>query len=178
MAKIVKAEKEVKKPVAKKVEKPQGAKAEVKKPAAKKPEAKVAEKKTVAVTTVEQTKAKKVATKIKKEDELGRRLARAKSSLMAGVAAAMKIADEVKAEPVSQMSPGSYMTRPVTTTKPVKSNGAVSFDSINKSDSQPTLAPRPATTPSKNKVSFDSLLQSTTSQESGNDLDILKFVKK
>lgn len=114
-------------------------------------------------------KAKKAATKVVKEEELNRRLTRAKSSLAAGVEAAMK---QTPVAATTEQPQASYMTKPTTT---AKKTGAVSFDSLT-AGTEPAPVSKPVK-PAGNKVSFDQLMAGVT-PEAADTFDVLNFIKK
>lgn len=128
-------------------------------------------------TATEAKQAKKSVVKVTKEAELGRRLSRAKSSLAAGVAAAMKT-DPTKEAASStsaevQAPAVSYMTKPATA--PAKKQASVSFNQLN---TAAEAKPENVTLkPVNGKVSFDQLLASGANPPA-EAFDVTAYLKK
>lgn len=133
------------------------------------------------IATIAETKqAKKSVEKVAKEAELGRRLSRAKSSLAAGLAAAMKTdpskegSKEVTEKSITDKTPtAAYMTKPVTAA--VKKPSTISFDDLaTVGDMKPTSKP---VKPASNKVSFDQLMENNA-KPAAESFDVTAYLKK
>ena len=145
------------------------------------PEKSIAEVGKSIATIAETKQAKKSVEKITKEAELGRRLSRAKSSLAAGLAAAMKsdsssaaaekeTAKHVEVKPASP----SYMAKPAAAVTPKKSS-MISFDEL-ATVAETTVASKP-TKPTGNKVSFDQLM-TNSGNPTTEAFDVTAYLKK
>lgn len=113
-----------------------------------------------AVTVSEMKAAKKVATKVRKEGDLGRRLITAKSSLMAGVEAAVKGSSVIKDEVQEPVKPAAKPALPP------------SFSM--RSSAEPV---QQKVKPAAGKVAFSDLIQQQQAATVGT-FDIEKYVKK
>lgn len=129
-------------------------------------------------TIAEAKKAKKSVEKINKEAELGRRLNRAKSSLAAGLAAAMKSdqgQQSAQEGSVDVKTPAvSYMAKPPAPPKKA-SSATISFDQITTTaETKPVVKPMKT---SNNKVSFDALMENASGHQV-EAFDVTAYLKK
>lgn len=113
-----------------------------------------------AVTVSEVKAAKKVAVKVRKEGDLSRRLITAKSSLMAGVEAAVKGSSEVKGDVQEAVAPVAQKVV------------APSFTM--RTGVEPV---QPKVKPAAGKVAFSELVQQQQQTAAATGFDISKYVK-
>ena len=123
--------------------------------------AEVKSKGKLAVTKDELKVEKKAKVKVEKEEEVGRRLARARSTLSAGLEAAMK--GDSKTDSSKEAKPaetGFSLVKPTVAPASKKTTGVVSFDSLNLDAAPEQAAKKPAgqVKTTGGKVSFDDLM--------------------